>query len=80
MSLATLKGDIRHHARRLAKRARLERRRLYIVRRSDGRVWKGPYKQGWTRKPKEYYLFATEHFARHALKVTGEEGDVQRVV
>jgi hypothetical protein len=61
-------------------RTRRGRHQIYIVRDSAGRVWKGPYRHGWTRKPKEYYLFGSERFARHALDVTGVDGLVIRVV
>jgi hypothetical protein len=61
-------------------RTRLRRQRLYIVRDSAGRVWKGPYKHGWTRNPKEYYLFGSDTFANNALTTTGETGFVQRVI
>lgn len=77
--LARLRGDLNHHKRRLFKRTPLGRKRLFIVRNTKGQVWKGPYKHGWTRKPKEYYLFGSEQFAHHALTVTGEKGMVERV-
>jgi hypothetical protein len=61
-------------------RTRRGRQQIYIVRDSAGRVWKGPYRHGWTRNPKEYYLFGSERFARHALDTTGVTGLVVRVV
>ena len=80
MSLTTWKGGVAHYVRRVVKRTPLGRQRIYIVRDPKGRVWKGPYRHGWTRNPKEYYLFGTERFATHALTVTGEKGVVERVV
>lgn len=74
-----MRGTVAHYKRRALRLTPLGRPQLYIVRRSDGRVWKGPYKHGWTRKPKEYYLFGSERWAAHALDVTGETGMVVRV-
>lgn len=73
------RGTVAHYKKLALKRTRLGRKRLFIVRHQNGRVWKGPYKHGWTRKPKEYYLFGSEDFAYRALAVTGEKGTVQRV-
>lgn len=78
--VARLRSSLNHHKRRVLRHTPLGRRRLYIVRHTDGRVWKGPYKHGWTRKPKEYYLFGSEEWARHALQVTGVTGMVIRVI
>lgn len=75
-----LRGSLNDYKRRVLRHTPLGRRHLFIVRRADGRVWKGPYKHGWTRKPKEYYLFGSEQWAHHALQVTGETGTVVQVI
>jgi hypothetical protein len=80
MRIAGWQGRLKQRARYTLRHTPLGRRHIYIVRDSKGRTWKGPYRHGWTRNPKEYYLFGTERFALHALKVTGETGVVERVM
>lgn len=73
-----MRRSVVHTLRRIIRPGRYTRgsRRQYIVRRADGQVWKGPYRDGWTTKPKEWYVFGSYQFAQTAM----ENHDVRAVI
>jgi hypothetical protein len=51
----------------------------YVVRRDDGLLWKGPYRDGWTADETKCYVFGSHEFAVRAMDALLVVGTVERL-
>ena len=67
--------------RRVVKPERMARisTKRYVVRRADGLLWKGPYRDGWTADETKCYVFGSQEFAVRAMEAHLVIGMVERL-